>query len=360
MLRLFPRVSRVAAIAVAALFLVACSDAGTSPQATDGRAQTPSTLAPTSAGSPDAAGRATSSVECETSGEVRDVAVVEAIHTLLYLPMYVADQAGIFERNGINLNLTSSGAGPAALASVLAGEAQFSVHGPEHVAFANAQGGDAVLVSAMANSVPVWLLAREELSIPEDLPGLTVNVGQQGTTPYVVFTRYLADNDIPVESLNINEVQQGTEIGPVLAGQSDVAVTLQPAVESGINQGLQIVHDFTEEDPQFVFSGVATSRTILESDPEMVSCFVASIDEALAFMREDPERTKEIAAAEFPELEEDVVSAGVDRMTESNVYPQSALITEEALAASMDLQVYMGNLETAPAYDELVAEEFTP
>ena len=72
------------------------------------------------------------------------VLVTEAFHSLLYLPVYVGKHQGFFEKNQIDVtSIRSTGSGPTALAAVLSGEAQFSVHGPEHVGFAQQKGGKA-------------------------------------------------------------------------------------------------------------------------------------------------------------------------------------------------------------------------
>jgi len=330
-------------LAILALILAACGGDDPSPTTATGPATDTST---------------SDAPATTASGELERVEVFEAIHTLLYLPLYVADQAGIFEENGLDVGITSAGAGPAALSSVVAGEAQFSIHGPEHVAFANAEGADVRLVSAMANSVPVWVLGREPYSLPDDLPGLSIQIAGEGLTPHVVFTRWMDDNGISKDDVTLNEAQQGTEAGPVIAGQADIGVTVQPNTEQGLANGLHIVLDMTEVYPDFVFSGVATSTEVLEQRPEMVEAFVRSIGEALDYMRENPEETASIAAAEFPELDEELVTAGVDRMTASNVYPESAVINRAALAASFEFQEFMGNLDTAPSYDEIVSEGF--
>ena len=91
-----------------------------------------------------------------------------------YYALYVAKHEGLFDKNHIEVPvIRAAGSGPTALASVLAGESQFSVHGPEHVGFAQEKGGHAKAVSAVANSAPVWVLARKDVKFdsPADLKG---------------------------------------------------------------------------------------------------------------------------------------------------------------------------------------------
>lgn len=308
-------------------------------------------------------GASSSSDQDEASnGEVEKILVTEAFHSLLYLPLYVGNQVGIFEENGLEISsIRAAGTGPTALTSVLSGESQFSVHGPEHVGFAKEKGGHAKIVSAVANSAPVWVLAKEDVTVnsPADLKGKRIVVGLAPGTSHTLLTRLLQDNGLDSKKdVTITEVQLGSELGPVLAGEADIAVAYQPQADQGIAQGLKIVHDFTKDYPDYAFSTFNTSQKLIEENPEMVGKFVKSMDQSLAFIHENPEKAKEIAQKEFPELDADVVGKAVERMIESNVYPESAKVSEEAFRAAFDMQKFVGNLKNDIKYDDIVSSEF--
>ena len=300
--------------------------------------------------------------ENETSAaELEQVLVAEAFHTLLYLPLYVADHEGIFEENGIELTgIRAAGTGPTALSSVLAGEAQFSIHGPEHVGFAKENGGNAKAVSAVANSAPVWILANEdvEFSNPEDLAGKKIIVGLAPGTSNTLLKYLLENAGLDESDVEITEVQNGSELGPVIAGQADLAVAYQPQVEQGISQGLKIVHEFPNDFPEFAFSTANTSQQLIEENPELVENFVKSLSDSLEVIHSNPDIAKEVAIEEFPELEADVVEAAVQRMIDNNVYPQSSTVTEAAFEAAIEMQKFVGNITTDMPYEDVVDPSF--
>lgn len=297
------------------------------------------------------------------SENVEKVVVSEAFHSLLYLPLYVARNEGIFNKHHIDVTkINSAGSGPTALASVLSNESQFSLHGPEHVAFAKEKGGDARAVSAAANSAPVWVLARKDANINslEDLRGKHIVVGLAPGTSNTLLKRLLAENGIDIKKdVTVEEVQNGSEIGPVVAKKADVAVAYQPQIEQGISQGLEIVYDFTEQYPEYAFSTFNTSTDIIKNNPQLVEHFVAATQEALDLIHNDPDKAKEVARKEFSQLSPDVVDAAVDRMIKSNVYPKSTEITSEALTNALDIQKYVGNLKTDVPFDEMIDNQFT-
>jgi NitT/TauT family transport system substrate-binding protein len=294
--------------------------------------------------------------------KTQTVLVTEAFHSLLYLPLYVGYHKGIFENNRIHISgIRSSGSGPAALSSVLAGEAQFSVHGIEHVGFAKENGGEARAITAVANSAPVWILANPDVDFngPEDLAGKHIIVGLAPTTSNTLLKRLLQDNGLEWgKNVTVTEVQNGSELGPVLAGQADIAVAYQPQVEQGISQGLEIIYDFTEDYPEYAFSTFNVALKTIEQDPDLVKRFAKSMQETLDLIHAQPSVAVEVAKLEFPELDENVLKDAVERMIDSKVYPKSAKVTEEAFRTAIEMQQYVGNIKGDMFYKDIVDPNF--
>jgi NitT/TauT family transport system substrate-binding protein len=288
------------------------------------------------------------------------ILITEVMRTLPYLPVYVAQHEGLFNNHNIDVPVVrSAGSGPAALASVLAGESQFSVHGPEHVGFAQEQGGSGKAISAVANSAPVWMLARPGLgySSPSDLEGKTVVVGLRPGTSNTLTRRMIEDAGLSGQ-VTVTEVQNGAELGPVLSGRGDIAVVLQPQVEQGISQGLEIIHSFTDDYPEYAFSTINTSQAMIDNNPDLVLRFVSAINDSLALIHSDAETAKAVARIEFGDLQGDVVDAAVQRMIDNNVYPENVMITEDAFTNAIEMQQFVGNIQGEMYYDDIVDASF--
>jgi NitT/TauT family transport system substrate-binding protein len=292
--------------------------------------------------------------------EMDTILINEAFHSLLYLPVYVAKHEGLFNDHNIDVPVVrSAGSGPVALASVLAGESQFSVHGPEHVGFAQEQGGSGKAISAVANSAPVWVLAHPSLdySSPADLEGKDVVVGLAPGTSNTLIRRLIQDAGL-AGKVNVTEVQNGSELGPVLSGRGYIAVTYQPQVEQGISQGLEIIHAFTDDYPEYAFSTINTSQEMIDENPDLVLRFVRAINDALLLIHSDAEAAKAVARLEFGGLPSDVVNAAVQRMIDNNVYPQSVMITKAAFTNAIEMQQFVGNIKGEMYYDDIVDISF--
>ena len=73
-----------------------------------------------------------------SSAEVapKKVIVSQAFQSLLYLPFYVAMDKGFFKKEGLDVEKQTAGSPSTALAAVISGSAEFSIHGPEWTAIA--------------------------------------------------------------------------------------------------------------------------------------------------------------------------------------------------------------------------------
>lgn len=70
----------------------------------------------------------------------KKVTISQAFQSMLYLPLYVGIDNGLFQKQGLDVTKETAGAPSAALAAVISGSAQFSLHGPEWPAIAASKG----------------------------------------------------------------------------------------------------------------------------------------------------------------------------------------------------------------------------
>src|SRR6056297_2148363 len=70
--------------------------------------------------------------------------VAEPVHSIDSLPFYVAMNEGYFEEAGLDVQLITTEGGGKHISTVLTGDAQAYIGGPEHIAFVAARGGEPV------------------------------------------------------------------------------------------------------------------------------------------------------------------------------------------------------------------------
>ena len=284
--------------------------------------------------------------------------VSQAFQSLLYLPLYVAMDAGFFDKQGLEVDKETAGTPPSALSAVISGSADFSLHGPEWTAIAASKGAKVDIIAAVVNGAAVWIAAAPDFPYNgvSSLKGQKIVAGMMPTTSTSLFINLLKQNGLDAKSdVDQINVPIGTEPGPFLAGQAKVAVMYEPGLDQAVSRGMKVVYGFPKAFGPYAFSSISARTDV---DPDKAQRLVNGLEAALAYMQSDPAGAIAIAKKEFPKLDPAVGEAAVKRMLAENVYPKTVETTPEALRTAMQTQISLGNLKSQPDYAAFVVPTY--
>lgn len=300
-------------------------------------------------------------IACSFAGHAaaqeKKVVLSQAFQSMLYLPAYVALEGGFFKKQGLDVTKQTAGAPSTALSAVLSGSADFSLHGPEWTAIAAAKGAPVNVIANVVNGAAVWIATTPDFKYNsvKDLQGQTVVTGMMPTTSTSLFLKLLKENGMDQGSVKMTQVQLGSEIGPLVAGQAKVAVMYEPGLDQAVAKGMKVVLGFPKLYGPYAFSAITARKNV---DPDTAQRFVNGLQQALAYMHANPKAAIEIAKKDFPTIEPVVIESAVKRMLAEGVYPKSVQVTPEALKVAMDTQIALGNLQAQPKYDEFILQKY--
>ena len=290
--------------------------------------------------------------------ETKKVTLSQAFQSMLYLPLYVAIDEGFFTAQGLDLTKETAGAPTVALSAVISGSAQFSIHGPEWTAIAASKGAPVNIIANVVNGAAVWIATAPDFKFDsiKDIKGQKVVTGLMPTTSTSLFIKLLKENGMDAKTdVEMIQVAIGSEPGPFVAKQANVAVMYEPGLDQAVAKGMKVVLGFPKSYGAYAFSAVTARNDV---DPDTAQRVVNGMEMAMRFMAKNEAKTVEIAKKEFPTLDPLVVEAAVKRMLGDGVYPPSVDITADALKVSMDTQIALGNLAAQPDYKNFVVKTF--
>ncbi|HWX61057.1 ABC transporter substrate-binding protein [Bradyrhizobium sp.] len=290
--------------------------------------------------------------------EGKKVTLSQAFQSMLYLPLYVAIDEGFFAQQGLDLTKETAGAPTVALSAVISGSAQFSIHGPEWTAIAASKGAPVDIIANVVNGAAVWIATTPDFKFDsiKDIKGRKVVTGLMPTTSTSLFMKLLKENDLDAKAdVEMIQVPIGSEPGPFIGRQADVAVMYEPGLDQAVAKGMKVVFGFPKTYGAYAFSAVTARNDV---DPDTAQRVVNGMEMAMRFMASNETKTVEVAKKEFPNLDPAVVEAAVKRMLADGVYPKSVDITADALKVSMDTQIALGNLANQPDYKSFVVKKF--
>ncbi|MFI2858219.1 ABC transporter substrate-binding protein [Paenibacillus sp. JSM ZJ436] len=301
--------------------------------------------------------------------ELKKIVIAEPLHLTGYLPLYVAQREGYFEKRGLDVEVIQASGG-AHVTAVVSGDAWGVIGGAESNALANKNNSDPIVsVVNVVNRANVYLMAKSGTgpasNSPEDLKafleGKKINAGRHGGTPNLL-TRYLLVQlglD-PAKDVQLLEPADGsTVVTMVQQGAADIANGAEPQISDGMSKQVwdepfYKFHDLGD----FAYSVLSVKKSTIEKDPETVQKFTDAIIEALQAVQNDKELAASILKAEFPTLSEEALQASMDRAYEDHLWSLDGMISEEALKNDMEVMIQTGIFTGDYAYDELVDMQF--
>ena len=250
------------------------------------------------------------------------------------LPAWIAKESGIFEKNGLDVQLIYFTGGTTTVQALVSGEVPISqVAGPAVVNSALA-GSDIVIIAGGATSLDYWLMSKPEIKRPEQLKGGSVAISAFGTASDFV-ARYALEKIGLTPGKDVAIVQVGgvpDRLGALLAGRVDAAVLVPPSMFIGQKKGLNILADVSKLGLPFQYTGVATSRRFIREHPDTVKKYAKSQLEAVHRIYTDKETSLKVLTKYFRgNVERDILEKSWELLIDGNLLPKKQYPSLEGL-----------------------------
>lgn len=220
------------------------------------------------------------------------IALLPIIDTL---PMYVADQEGLFAKHGVNVEFIPVGAAPERDQLIAAGQADGMINETLSTFFFNKDDIQVQVVRyalvPTADSPHFFILASQDSGITtaEGLKGVEIGVSQ-GTVIEYVTERLLQAAGLAAEDIKTIAVPKIADRMSLLAtGGIQAGVLPDPLAALAVQQGAVIVLDDAQY-PQYGFSVISFRKAVIDEHPDAIRAFLAAIEEATVMVNANPEK----------------------------------------------------------------------
>jgi ABC-type nitrate/sulfonate/bicarbonate transport system substrate-binding protein len=199
------------------------------------------------------------------------------------LPVWVAKDAGLFEKNGLNVEPVQIRGGSLISLAIITGDLPFSGAGAESVIAARAAGGDVILLACPVDADPVYLITRPEIKSAQDLKGQASAVTRYGSTTHFYLRAALKHVGLnPEKDMTILQLGAGPEMVVALdrGAIAAAALTTRYAIPF-LQRGWPVLVDLSTTDLVYPSSCVTSSRAFIRAEPktthEFLRAYVAGI-----------------------------------------------------------------------------------
>jgi NitT/TauT family transport system substrate-binding protein len=206
-----------------------------------------------------------------------------------HLPIWAAKDAGLFAKNGLNVEPVQIRGGALITMGIMSGQLQFSGAGAEAIVAARIEGGDVVLLACPVDSDPVYLIARPEIKSPAELKGKATAVTRLGSTTHFYLRAALRQVGLdPEKDVTILQLGTGTEaVSAMENGRISVAALTNRNAIPLIQRGWPVFVDLSATDLIYPSSCVASSRAFVKAEPKVVEDFLRAYVAAIQLIKKD-------------------------------------------------------------------------
>jgi ABC-type nitrate/sulfonate/bicarbonate transport system substrate-binding protein len=261
------------------------------------------------------------------------------------LPWFVAKDARIFEKHGIDFDPVFIGASSALFNAMLSGAADLAGSGGPAVISNILKGGDVIHITAMVPRFTQSIMVKAEIKKPEDMAGKKIGVSRLGTVTH--FALQTALDGYGVKNVTILQMGGQPEAFAGLSrGSVDGAVFSPPYNFQLKKQGY---HELVSPGDlakltEFITNGIVARRSVAEKDKDTVIKTIKGTAEAIKIIQTDKEFTKKVMNKWMPMKDPDLVEQSYRFATEN--FAKEGLIPEAALRG-MVKQMVQSNLADA-------------
>jgi NitT/TauT family transport system substrate-binding protein len=211
------------------------------------------------------------------------VTISYASVTANYMPAFVAADAGLFAKNGLDVDLTFVSSGPTSIQSLLGGDLQFTVGAATAPAAAYASGAPVQILMGWTPVLDSLFMVHPSITTPEQLRGKAIGVTRFGGLPHLAarlaLRRWGMDPDNDVQYLQMGatpEILAGMQQGIVVGGAYAHPTNLRAQ-----QLGFTVLGDFAEMGIPYQSGVVVGLRPYVEANPEVVRRVARAISEAI-------------------------------------------------------------------------------
>ena len=224
--------------------------------------------------------------------------------------MFMAQQEGLFKKNGLDVELLHIPSSSRGIQAILAGEIAFSFMDGSNATQATLKGANIVLIAAGTNRQVFSLMAKPEFKRIVDLRGKKIGITRIGSSTHTSALYALTSAGLKGSDYQLLPLMEVPNIFTALAaGQIDAGVMSPPTNARAKRAGFVELMNIAKEGPEFVSVAVGTSRAYIRANEEIVRRVVRAYAEGIQVFKSNKAASLAMIQRQLkvsdPEIQED-------------------------------------------------------
>ena len=218
---------------------------------------------------------------------LKKVVIVYSAISPSQAPAWIAHEAGIFRKYGLDVQLIFVESGSRTVQTLISGDVVAAqVAGPS-VIQSNLQGSGVVMIAGILNTMDYKLIVSRDITRPDQLKGKTVEVSRIGSSSDFA-TRYALEKYGLVPDKDVAILQIGSQparLSALETGKIHGVMIAIPLTAKAAKMGYNTLADLQMLGLEYQHTGVAVSQNMIKTQPELVRNVLKAFVEAIHYMK---------------------------------------------------------------------------
>jgi len=210
--------------------------------------------------------------------------------------LWVAREAGLFEKNGLRVDVAYIRSGSTMGQALVAGEIQMAQMGGPAALAAGVAGFDVALIAVALNTTPIVIMGT--VSKMEELKGKGIGITRYGSNTDIsarfAIKKFGLQPEKDVALLQLEDypgIMGGLQSGRIAAG-----ALADPFTDHAKKLGYKEIADIAALGLEFPFVGIVAKKSYLRDNPDVAQRFVRAYTEAIALYKNNRELAMKVTS----------------------------------------------------------------
>ena len=287
------------------------------------------------------------------------ITVSEVTHSVFYAPFYVALENKYFNDLEIDLILTSGANN--VVASVISGDADIGLCGPEATIYSYLNGNKNTIKSfaSLTKRDGQFLVLRNNIKYEKfnDIENLTILAGRSGGMPLLNFKNALDNTNTKNVTIDTS-IDFANLTSAFISGIGDGVNLFEPNASLLVKQGYGYIADnigtYSGTMPYTTFNA---TTTFINENKDIITTFYKGIEKGLEYVKNnEPKDIANTIKNQFPDTNIEDLTTMITNYKNSNVWYETPVIPEKDFNNLQDIMINYNEIKEKVSYKDLVYE----
>lgn len=203
---------------------------------------------------------------------------------------WVAKEARLFDKHGLDVNLVYISGGPRSIMSLIGGSVQFVNHSGMPALEAYQRGADTALIASPMNQLEHALVVQKNITGTEQLRGKILGMSTAGSLTDILLREGLRLNNIAEKDVTILPVGDlGARLSGLQTGRIHGAIIAGIQTLTAHKLGFRTLIDYSKLPLEIAGSGILVRRSYVTKNPDLTLRFLKAWIEGLYLLKAKPD-----------------------------------------------------------------------